>query len=188
MSGNAMMAAIGNIDDRYVMEFTDVTAIKKPVPPTVKLFLPLAGCLCAACLALALLITHQGKPPAGGPQIIAPVSTATPTAPNNTTAPTTAVPPTTTPTTVPPTTSGWEILKIVREREFFDMALEKFYEDEENEYRFPAIMSPWIIVHYSNGTTENIVDALKAGRATLADLTRFGFSYYTDPKNNEPLS
>lgn len=99
MSGNAMMAAIGNIDDRYVMEFTDVTAIKKPVPPTVKLFLPLAGCLCAACLALALLITHQGKPPAGGPQIIAPIGSTTPTVPNNTTAPTTAVPPTTMGTT-----------------------------------------------------------------------------------------
>lgn len=139
--------------------------------------------LMAVALALALL----GCAASQIQKATAPAQSSVPTSAPTTAAPTTAAP-TTTPTTVPPTTSGWEILKIVREREFFDMALEKFYEDEENEYRFPAIMSPWIIVHYSNGTNENIVDALNAGRATLADLTRFGFSYYTDPKNNEPLS
>ena len=105
-----------------------------------------------------------------------------------TSAPTTAAP-TTTPTTVPSTTSGWEILTIALNKEpGFDMALEKFYEDEENEYKFGAIMSPYIIVCYSNGTTENIVDALKAGRATLADLPRFGFGYYVVSEKDGSMS
>ena len=48
----------------------------------------------------------------------------------------------------------------------------KFYEDEENEYKFGAIMSPWIIVYYSNGTTENIV---KGHRSIRKAEILFGF-------------
>ena len=94
--------------------------------------------------------------------------------------------PPTTPPTVPPSTSGWEIVTIgLVGGEGFDLALEKFFEDEYNEYRFPCVMSEKVFVRYSNGVREKIVDALNAGRATLNDLTRFGFYYYTSPKNNE---
>ncbi len=58
---------------------------------------------------------------------------------------------------------------------------EPFYEDEQYAYVFPAIMSYDCTVYYSDGSSENIVDALKAGRATPADLDRFDIHYFTYP-------
>ena len=180
MSGSTMMTAIGNINDRYIMEFSEEMPLKKSATPIVKWFLPLAGCLCAASMGIVLWLTAQGNPPAGEPQIIAPIGTTNVVV---TTTPQT-VPPTIPPTS-PQTTSGWEIALIgVVGGNGADLGMEKFYEDEYNEY-----ISPWwtgadVTVRYYNGTTENIVDALNAGRATLNDLTRFGFTYYTRPKNN----
>ena len=58
---------------------------------------------------------------------------------------------------------------------------EPFYEDEQYVYIFPAIMSYDCTVYYSDGSSENIVDALKAGRATPADLDRFDILYFTHP-------
>lgn len=60
--------------------------------------------------------------------------------------------------------------------------LERFYYDEENIYYFPTMRSMYIIVTYLNGDSEDIVTALKAGRATIADLDRFGIEYKTKPK------
>ena len=59
---------------------------------------------------------------------------------------------------------------------------EPFYEDEQYVYIFPAIMSYDCTIYYSDGSRENIVDALKAGRATPADLDRFDILYYTHAK------
>lgn len=64
-------------------------------------------------------------------------------------------------------------------------ALEKIHEDDKNEYYFPAIYSHYVIVHYSDGTQEDIKSALKNGRAKLSDLDRFGIDYYTEPKKVE---
>ncbi|MBR2912651.1 MAG: hypothetical protein IKC40_01865 [Oscillospiraceae bacterium] len=64
-------------------------------------------------------------------------------------------------------------------------ALEKIHEDDKNEYYFPAIYSHYVIVHYSDGTQEDIKSALKNGRAKLSDLDRFGIDYYTEPKEVE---
>ena len=61
-------------------------------------------------------------------------------------------------------------------------AVEKFYEDEMLEYCFSAIKSDYIMVTYNNGDSEDIVAALNAGRATIADLDRFGIDYFTRPK------
>ena len=109
----------------------------------------------------------------------------TTTVPNTTTqTPTTTTQTPTTTTTQVPTTSGWEIVRIVLTTDGFDMALEPFYSDEENTYQFPAVMSPYMVVHYSNGTEEKIRDAISAGRVTLADLDRFGIQYYTTPKTD----
>lgn len=61
-------------------------------------------------------------------------------------------------------------------------SLEFFYEDENTKYYFPVIKSQFIIVTYLNGDSEDIVTALEAGRATIADLDRFGIKYCTEPK------
>lgn len=63
-----------------------------------------------------------------------------------------------------------------------DEALEKFYEDENNEYFFSVIKSHYIIVTYNNGNSEDIMTALDAGRASITDLDEFGIEYYTEPK------
>lgn len=61
-------------------------------------------------------------------------------------------------------------------------AIEYFFEDGDNRYYFPYPNSTFIIVTYSNGDSEGIIPALKAGRATIADLDRFGIKYYTEPR------
>ena len=68
----------------------------------------------------------------------------------------------------------------------YDTAMEKFFEDESNEYFFSGIYSQFVIVHYADGTQEDIVTALNSGRATLADLDRFGIRYWAESKG-EPL-
>ena len=63
-----------------------------------------------------------------------------------------------------------------------DEALEKFYEDEANEYYFSCIKSHYVMVLDSTGRTVDIVTALNEGLATIADLDHFGIEYYTEPK------
>jgi hypothetical protein len=60
-------------------------------------------------------------------------------------------------------------------------AEELFYEDETNRYYFNVIKSHYIMVTYNNGNSEDIVTALNAGRATIADLDEFGIEYHTEP-------
>lgn len=61
-------------------------------------------------------------------------------------------------------------------------ALEKFYEDSQNEYYFNVIKSQYIIVEYENRYKEDIKSALESGKATLEDLKRFNISYFTEKK------
>lgn len=61
-------------------------------------------------------------------------------------------------------------------------AEELFYEDETTEYYFNVIKSQYIMVVYNNGNSEDIVTALNAGRAAIADLDEFGIEYHTKPK------
>ncbi len=61
-------------------------------------------------------------------------------------------------------------------------ALEKFYEDEKNEYYFGAIKSQYVKVTYKDGNTELVVDALNAGRIRIEDLDKFDIDYYTKAK------
>lgn len=58
--------------------------------------------------------------------------------------------------------------------------IEEFYRDAENTYFFGAIKSSYVTVHYSDGTTENIVPALASGRATIDDLRRFNIGYFVE--------
>ncbi len=64
----------------------------------------------------------------------------------------------------------------------YDTAVEKIYEDERNEYFISGLYSQHIIVQYTDGTQEDIVTALNAGRATFADLDKFGIRYWAEPK------
>ena len=57
-----------------------------------------------------------------------------------------------------------------------------FYEDETTYYWFNVIKSHYIMVTYNNGNSEDIVTALNAGRATIADLDEFDIEYHTEPK------
>lgn len=59
----------------------------------------------------------------------------------------------------------------------YDMAEEKFFEDRDSEYYFSVIYSHYVIVHYEDGSQEDVVTALNAGRATIADLDKFEVSY-----------
>lgn len=59
-------------------------------------------------------------------------------------------------------------------------ALEGFWCDDEFTYYFASIKSHYVIVHYSDGTTQPIKEALAEGRVTLADLDRFGIGYYKE--------
>lgn len=62
------------------------------------------------------------------------------------------------------------------------MMMETFYEDADAKYSFPSPISAYITVTYRNGWSENIVDALKAGRATVSDLDNYEIKYYKEPK------
>ena len=64
----------------------------------------------------------------------------------------------------------------------YDTAVEKIYEDENNEYFLSGLYSQYVIVHYTDGSQEDIATALNAGRATIADLDRFSIRYWAEPK------
>ena len=58
-----------------------------------------------------------------------------------------------------------------------DDALEFFYEDDDYHYYFPCIMSHYITVHYSDGTSENVKNAFVTGIVTIADLDSYDIDY-----------
>ena len=64
----------------------------------------------------------------------------------------------------------------------YDSAIEKIFEDEQHDYFFGGTYSEHVIVHYADGSTEDIVSALNSGRASIADLDRFEINYWTAPK------
>ncbi|MBR0443002.1 MAG: hypothetical protein IIX15_01550 [Clostridia bacterium] len=64
----------------------------------------------------------------------------------------------------------------------YPSALEVFWEDDEYEYVFGAIMAWDCTVYYSDGTSENLIDALKSGHVTVEDLNDFEVDYYKERK------
>ncbi len=85
-----------------------------------------------------------------------------------------------------PPENGYQILE-VEDRTKEDnytcaQALEKIYEDDNNEYYFNCIKSQDIIVKYVNGEQENIILALARGRITLKDLDAWEIRYITQKK------
>ena len=58
-------------------------------------------------------------------------------------------------------------------------ALDEFFEDDNFIYAFSDTpMSEYVIVEYSDGTTQNVKEAFADGNITLADLDKFGITYY----------
>ena len=58
--------------------------------------------------------------------------------------------------------------------------------DVTYRYYFPSIRSQYITVYFSDGSSENIITALQTERATIADLNKYGISYYMKP-HYEPI-
>lgn len=61
--------------------------------------------------------------------------------------------------------------------------LQKFYEDENNEYYFGCEKSDLIIVKYKGGSSESVSDAFKNNHIHISDLDLYNISYYKEPKN-----
>lgn len=70
--------------------------------------------------------------------------------------------------------SGGQIVLTVEER---------FYEDYSHIYLFGNAVSQYITVTYTDGSEQNVVDALRDGHITIADLDRFGIPYFAKPKH-----
>ncbi len=64
-------------------------------------------------------------------------------------------------------------------------AVEPFYVDDEYVYSFPYIKSTGVIVHYTDGTAENIVDALANGHITIEQLKEHGVYFSVEEKSAE---
>ena len=54
-----------------------------------------------------------------------------------------------------------------------------FWMENDTVYYFGETKVSVVIVYYKDGSHENIASALKAGRATIADLDKYGIVYYT---------
>ena len=62
--------------------------------------------------------------------------------------------------------------------EFLDTGISTFYQDETYAYFFPmSQMHEYVIVEYSDGTTQNVKEAFADGNITIEDLDRFGIVY-----------
>lgn len=59
---------------------------------------------------------------------------------------------------------------------------EPFYEDDVYIYSFGNPQKAYTIVQYTDGSEQKLVDALREGNATIADLDRFKIKYYTNIK------
>ena len=78
-----------------------------------------------------------------------------------------------------------EIIDPTKDSNFsYDTAVEKFYEDDYNEYFFGGIYSKYVIVQYADGSEEDITAALCSGRASISDLDRFNIRYWAEPKQS----
>lgn len=62
MSGKALMIAMGNINDRYIMEFAEAKPIKRHHSALLTRFLPLAACLCIVIMSAILLMQNDNVP------------------------------------------------------------------------------------------------------------------------------
>lgn len=75
------------------------------------------------------------------------------------------------------------VTEIVVTGQALDASIDKFYEDEYYEYLFSALpQHEYVIVRYSDGTEQNVKEALEEGRITVFDLNKFNIEYLKSPK------
>lgn len=67
MSGKVLMAAIGDINDRYVMEFAEVQPIKKHCSVLVTKILLFAACLCIVVMSVVFMMQNHNIPQGSDP-------------------------------------------------------------------------------------------------------------------------
>lgn len=63
-----------------------------------------------------------------------------------------------------------------------DTVLELFYEDINYYYSFSCIKSDYVIVRFSDGSEETVVEALKNNRIEIGDLDKFNIDYIKEEK------
>lgn len=77
---------------------------------------------------------------------------------------------------------GFVIVDKRGEKTMWGESLDTFYIDENYEYAFSNTdMHKYIIVEYEDGTSQNVKEAIEAGKITIADLDRFNIEYYLLP-------
>ncbi len=86
------------------------------------------------------------------------------------------------------------VTEIVVTGQALDTAVDTFYEDDYYEYYFPTMpQHEYVIVKYSDGTEQNVKEALEEGRITVFDLDKFDIECFKAPKEytllreNEPV-
>ena len=68
------------------------------------------------------------------------------------------------------------------ERDFWDDLSVVLYRDDTYKYYFSGSpMHEYVIVEYADGTTQNVLEAFRAGNITIADLDRFNIVYWKSP-------
>ena len=65
---------------------------------------------------------------------------------------------------------------------------ETFYQDDSHVYNFSNPISQYIIVKYTDGTEENVKEALEGGRIQITDLDKYGISYFAESKLIESIT
>jgi len=69
----------------------------------------------------------------------------------------------------------------------FPGVLEVFFEDDGYTYSFGAPISEYVIVKYTDGSTEGVKAALENGHIQITDLDQYGICYFADPKRIENI-
>lgn len=64
---------------------------------------------------------------------------------------------------------------------------EPFFEDASYTYLFGYPISRYVIVKYTDGSTENVKVALKNGHIQITDLDQYNISYFAEPKHIETI-
>ena len=59
---------------------------------------------------------------------------------------------------------------------------EPFFEDESYIYIFGNPISQYVIVEYTDGSTENVKEALERGHIQITDLDKYSINYLAEPK------
>ncbi len=75
------------------------------------------------------------------------------------------------------------VTEIIVTGQAIDEAIDVFYEDEYYKYLFGTMpQHEYVIVKYSDGSTQNVKEALEEGRITVFDLDKYDIEYLKAPK------